>query len=55
MFFSERKTLCYVADGQNGIQFVFTAWLAIPILICLSLCFQAVLKKRNKFSAQPKK
>ncbi|WP_374948692.1 hypothetical protein [Mucilaginibacter sp.] len=27
MFFSDGKTLCYVTDGQNGIQFVFTACL----------------------------
>jgi hypothetical protein len=51
MLFSDGKRLCYVTDGQNGIQFIFTAWVAIPVLICLSYLFQAVLKKRNKFSA----
>jgi hypothetical protein len=33
-------TLCYVGDGQNGLEFGFTAWVAIPILIILSLVFE---------------
>jgi hypothetical protein len=51
MFFSDGKTLCYVTDGQNGIQFVFTAWLAIPILIALTYCFRMILRKRNIISS----
>jgi len=50
LFFSDGKTLCYVSDGQNGIQFVFTAWLAIPIIIGLSMAFKAILSKRGRIS-----
>ncbi|MES2062699.1 MAG: hypothetical protein V4456_12310 [Bacteroidota bacterium] len=50
MFFSDGKTLCYVIDGQNGLQFVFTGWFAIPILIGLSLFFREALKKNNNIS-----
>lgn len=33
------RTLCYVGDGQNGLEFAFTAWLSLPILILLSYIF----------------
>src|SRR5687768_8352428 len=41
---SSSKTLCYTTNGQNGLQFVFTAWIAIPILITLSLLFDQIRK-----------
>jgi hypothetical protein len=44
-FFTNGKTLCYVTDGQNGIEFGFTGWMAIPILIVLSLIFDIVRKR----------
>ncbi len=36
---TDGKTLCYVTDGQNGIELVFTAWVAIPVLIIISIIF----------------
>ena len=41
-FFTTGRTLCHVADGQNGIEFVFTAWMSLPILIVLSLLFDKI-------------
>jgi hypothetical protein len=38
------RTLCYISDGQNGLELVFTAWLALPILIILSFIFNRALK-----------
>jgi hypothetical protein len=38
-FFTRGQTLCYVTDGQNGLEFAFTGWLALPFLIVLSLLF----------------
>jgi len=43
--FTSGKTLCYVTDGQNGIEFVFTAWMALPVLIVLSLIFDFLRQK----------
>ncbi|AWG22383.1 hypothetical protein FFWV33_13045 [Flavobacterium faecale] len=42
-YFSSSNTLCYVSDGQNGLELVFTAWLAIPILIILSFIFKETI------------
>lgn len=42
--FSSSKTLCYASDGQNGLQFMFTGWIAIPLLIILSLAFDQIRK-----------
>lgn len=33
------NTLCYVSDGQNGLELVFTAWLGLPILMIFSYIF----------------
>lgn len=44
--FTNGQTLCYVADGQNGLEFVFTAWFAIPILLVLSIIYQQVQKAK---------
>jgi hypothetical protein len=38
-FLSDFQTLCYGTDGQNGLQFVFTGWIAIPILNLIGLYF----------------
>ena len=43
--FSNSNTLCYESDGQNGLELVFTAWLALPILVILSIVFNRILKQ----------
>lgn len=45
--FTNGETLCYVSDGQNGLELVFTAWLALPILIVFSFIYNQVLKMRD--------
>ncbi|MBL7718143.1 MAG: hypothetical protein JNL72_04845 [Flavipsychrobacter sp.] len=37
--FTDAETLCYVSDGQNGMELIFTAWLSLPILIAISYAF----------------
>lgn len=44
--FTTSNTLCYVTDGQNGLEFVFTGWIAIPVLILFSLAFDFITKKK---------
>jgi|TARA_B110000967_G_scaffold46094_1_gene46434 hypothetical protein len=48
LFFTSGQTLCYVSDGQNGLELVFTAWLALPILIGFSLLFRQKMKSKNE-------
>ncbi|PVX45039.1 hypothetical protein C8C85_0802 [Flavobacterium sp. 103] len=38
--FTNGNTLCYGSGGQNGIEFAFTALLALPILIIFSYFFE---------------
>jgi hypothetical protein len=38
-FFTNGRTLCYATDGQNGLEFVLTGWMALPPLILLSFVF----------------
>ncbi|WP_125185270.1 hypothetical protein [Botryobacter ruber] len=45
-FLTNGKTLCYGPDGQNGLEFVFTGWFAIPVLFLLSILFQQVQKAK---------
>jgi len=45
--FTNAETLCYVTDGQNGIELAFTAWFAIPVLVVLSILFGQVMKLKN--------
>lgn len=45
-FFTSGATLCYVTDGQNGLAFVFTGWMAIPLLAMLSFVFDRIREKR---------
>jgi hypothetical protein len=39
------KTLCY---AKSGFEFVFAGWMAIPILIALSIFFDSVNRKTRK-------
>lgn len=48
MFFTNGNTLCYVSDGQNGIQLVFTGWLALPFLVGLSWLFDRMRERRTQ-------
>jgi hypothetical protein len=43
-FFTNSKTICYGSGGQNGIELVFTAWIALPILVCISFVFKHKLE-----------
>lgn len=38
-FFVSSNTICF-GQSDGGLVLVFTAWLALPILICLSFYFQ---------------
>lgn len=38
-------TLCYVSDGQNGLEFVMTGLMSLPILILLSILFSLIQPK----------
>jgi hypothetical protein len=39
-FFTNANILCYGSGGQNGLELVFTAWLALPILMIFSYFFE---------------
>ncbi|KGO85749.1 hypothetical protein Q764_13955 [Flavobacterium suncheonense GH29-5 = DSM 17707] len=43
---TDGKTLCYGSVGQNGLEFVFTGWLALPILLIFSYIFK-ILSDNN--------
>src|SRR5258706_1559864 len=45
-FLTNGRTLCYVSDGQNGIEFVFTGWMALPILAVSSFLFDKVIERK---------
>ena len=45
LFYSNTNTLCYVSDGQNGLEIIFFGWFALPILILLSWLFDMLHKK----------
>ena len=47
-FFTNGQILCYGSGGQNGLELVFTAWLALPILILFSFVFNKAIKQ-SKF------
>ncbi len=40
------STLCYGSGGQNGIEFAFSGWLALPILFFFSYVFKKILIKQ---------
>jgi hypothetical protein len=46
VFFSDPRMLCYGTDGQNGLEFAFTGWMALPLLILLSLVFDYLREKK---------
>jgi hypothetical protein len=46
-FFTSGQTLCYVSDGQNGLEFVFTGWMALPFLVALSLLFDNLRERKT--------
>ena len=48
MFFTSGRVLCYATDGQNGLEFVFTGWVALPILIVLSLLFDKLRERKTE-------
>jgi hypothetical protein len=48
VFFSSSETRCYGTDGQNGLEFAFTGWIAIPFLILMSLLFDHLVDKRTR-------
>ena len=48
LFYSNPNTLCYVTDGQNGLEIIFFGWIALPILILLSYLFDLLHKKHLK-------
>lgn len=48
IFFTSGQVLCYGNGGQNGIEFVFTGWLALPFLIVLSLVFDILRERRTE-------
>ena len=45
--FTSGQMLCYGRDGQNGLELVFTAWLALPILLIFSFIFNKTFKTLN--------
>lgn len=46
--FTNAETICYVSDGQNGIELMFTAWIALPILLILSIIFTVINRRRSR-------
>jgi len=44
--FTNRQTLCYGNGGQNGMEFMFTGWLALPFLIIFSLVFDNLRNRK---------
>jgi len=60
IFFTSGQTLCYVSDGQNGLEFAFTGWMALPFLVVLSLLFDNLRErktdelKERKISNEPR-
>ena len=57
LFYSNANTLCYVTDGQNGLEIIFFGWVALPILILLSWLFDVLHKKhlqqRTELTQEP--
>ncbi len=45
--FSNSNTLCYGSGGQNGLELVFTAWLALPILVVMSIVFNRIISRNE--------
>ena len=45
-FFTNSNIICYGSGGENGMELIFTAWLSLPILVCLSFVFKNKLENR---------
>ena len=45
--FTNGRTLCYGAGGQNGLELIFTAWLALPLLLGFSLFLNYRWARKN--------
>lgn len=46
-FLTNGDTLCYVTDGQNGLEFALTGWMALPVLIVLSVAFDTLRERKQ--------
>ncbi len=44
-FFTNSQTLCDRIDGQNGLVFALTGWMALPVLLALSSLFHTISKQ----------
>lgn len=42
IFFTTGQSLCYGNGGQNGLEFIFTGWMALPALLIFSLIFDVI-------------
>lgn len=49
-FMTNANTLCYVSDGENGLEFIFTAWLSLPIIMVFSYIFSQTSLIKNEVS-----
>jgi hypothetical protein len=47
---SNSNTLCYGSGGQNGLELLLTAWLALPILVILSIIFNRIINQAETLS-----
>ncbi len=46
--FTNGEILCYANGGQNGIELIFSGWLAIPLLLTFSIVFSFLYSNKNK-------
>ena len=44
------NNLCYVSDGQNGLELIFAAWLGLPIIMVFSYIFSQTSLVKNEVS-----
>jgi hypothetical protein len=45
-FLTTGQILCYGNGGQNGLEFIFTGWLALPFLVLLSIVFDRLRERK---------
>lgn len=48
ILFTSIKTRCHGTDGQNGLEFAFSAWMAIPFLVLISMVFDNLKENRDE-------
>ena len=46
--FTSIQTVCYESDGQNGLELILSAWMALPVLVLLSFGFNHAIKRNEK-------